>query len=333
MNPNLLDAMVLKGILISVTVRYWRARKKLKPEDLGLSDDQINDRLISLGHKRLVPRDCLKELALIEGRAHACVEENTFPFLNGVARYLPNPKLENVTAKLESLKHDFESARQDFLSRYADFRREALQEWRETAIRLANDPERTAAVIEGAFPSPDAMEHHFGFHVNLFQVAVPNVPTGELVALGTQREVIAAREDAVRSARQEIDSSCREFIADCTATLREQTAALCSDMLETISSTGSVHQKTLNRLVKFIDHFRELNFVNDTEMETQLEQVRDEFLQRSAGEYRDSDPARRGLVKGLTALRQSAAQMAEADTRSVVESFGQVGRRRFSLAA
>ena len=42
MNPNLLDAMVLKGILISVTVRYWRARKKLKPEDLGLSDDQIN---------------------------------------------------------------------------------------------------------------------------------------------------------------------------------------------------------------------------------------------------------------------------------------------------
>jgi len=48
----------LPGVLVNVSVRYWRARKKLNPEDLGPSADQVNARLISLGHKRRPPKDC-----------------------------------------------------------------------------------------------------------------------------------------------------------------------------------------------------------------------------------------------------------------------------------
>ena len=91
-NNRLLDALSCRGVLVNVSVRYWRARKKLNPEDLGLSADQVNARLISLGHKKLLPKDRLRSLALIESRAHALVEENTFPFLNGVARYLPKDR-------------------------------------------------------------------------------------------------------------------------------------------------------------------------------------------------------------------------------------------------
>ena len=38
--------------------------------------------------------------------------------------------------------------------------------------------------------------------------------------------------------------------------------------------TDGVHQKTLNRLVKFIDDFKSLNFAGDNEMEQQLDRVR-----------------------------------------------------------
>ncbi|MBT7301909.1 MAG: hypothetical protein HN849_20455, partial [Victivallales bacterium] len=45
--------------------------KGLNPEDLGLSADQANARLISRGHKKLLPKDCLRSLALIESQAPA----------------------------------------------------------------------------------------------------------------------------------------------------------------------------------------------------------------------------------------------------------------------
>ena len=78
--------------------------RKLKPEDIGLEQKNLSDQLISLGHKRLLPKDALATLAVIEGRAHALVEANTFPFLNGLGHFLPNSKLAEVTEKLEELE-------------------------------------------------------------------------------------------------------------------------------------------------------------------------------------------------------------------------------------
>ena len=101
---TLLDALTCHGVLLSVSVRYWRARKKLKPEDIGLDPDAVDERLFALGHKKLLPKEAMHRLALIEGRAHALVEANTFPFLNGIAHYLPNAKLDEVMVSLHALR-------------------------------------------------------------------------------------------------------------------------------------------------------------------------------------------------------------------------------------
>ncbi len=77
-NQNLLDVLTREGVLINVSVRYWRAAKQLNSHDLGLDPDDVTDRLISMGHKRLVPKDALAAFALIESRAHALVESATY---------------------------------------------------------------------------------------------------------------------------------------------------------------------------------------------------------------------------------------------------------------
>ncbi len=335
MNDNhLLDALTFRGVLISVSVRYWRARRRLRPEDLGLDPEKVDEQLYSLGHKKLLPKRALESLALVESRAHSLVEVNSFPFLGGVARYLPNTRLREVTESLERLRDEFNSCREDFLARYGQLRDEALTEWREAARRLSDDPERVMGFIEEAFPELYTVQSRFGFDIRTFQITAPEAaPRAELIEMGTRQEVIEAREEAVQNARREIDSSCREFIADCAATLREQTARLCGEMLETINTTGNVHQKTLNRLIGFIDRFRELNFVNDAEMERQLEATRESFLTRTAGEYRDSESARRELVRGLGGLRERAMTMAGEDASAIVEQFGRMCRRRFDLVA
>jgi hypothetical protein len=89
----------------------------------------------------------------------------------------------------------------------------------------------------------------------------------------------------------------------------------------------------LNRLVRFIDEFKQLNFVGDREMEAQLDRVRQEFLNRTAEDYRDDTVAKARLQDGLQALAQTARTLAQQDSRELVERFGQMGHRRFHLAA
>jgi hypothetical protein len=38
---NLFNVLAGAGVLIDVSVRYWRGTKKIKPEDLGLDQDQV----------------------------------------------------------------------------------------------------------------------------------------------------------------------------------------------------------------------------------------------------------------------------------------------------
>jgi hypothetical protein len=105
-------------------------------------------------------------------------------------------------------------------------------------------------------------------------------------------------------------------------------------MLHSINScqTG-VHQKTLNRLINFIDQFKQMNFANDTVMAEQLNTIRQDLLSRTAQEYRDSDFAKNRLVQGLSQLSNTAKEMAKQDATELVQRFGELGKRKFNLAA
>ncbi len=73
------------------------------------------------------------------------------------------------------------------------------------------------------------------------------------------------------------------------------------------SRETGVHQKTVNRLVKFLDQFKQMNFVNDQEMEQQLESVRKETVHPFGGgipgQHQGQDP----WVNGLAQLRNCLA--------------------------
>ena len=333
-NTQLLDVLTRQGVLIAVNIRYWRARKKLTAQDIGIDPDDLTERLISLGHKRLLPKEALAPFALIESRAHALVEAATFPFLGGIGRFLPNRKLTEVTGRLNELEDDFIQARHRFHEQYERLRYAAINEWHEAASKLTHDPERVVATISAAFPLADYMDQYFGFNTHLFQVAVPESLERELIVEGDQRAIIDAREQAATHAGARIAEGVETFVQDAVASLREQTATLCDEMIVSMrDSKVGVHQKTLNRLVDFIDRFKSLNFAGDAELETRLEEVRGEFLSRTAEEYRDDTRARNRLDAGIRALADEARTLASSGATEIVERFGQLGARRFTFAA
>ena len=62
-----------KGVLVTLHIGRWRARRKLDPEDLGL-DPRASDAIcqsIELGHKLLLPRATLDRLSRLESKGRA----------------------------------------------------------------------------------------------------------------------------------------------------------------------------------------------------------------------------------------------------------------------
>jgi hypothetical protein len=333
-NP-ILQALTREGVLINVSVRYWRASKKLEPEDLGLNAASLDERLISLGRKRLLPKDALSEFALLESRAHALVESSSFPFLGGIAKFLPNRKLSSTCAELEGLRDEFSAARQRFKDAYAGLRENAVDEWRQLARELSLDAGSVIAKIEASYPEPSALDRYFGFDVHLYQVRAPEALEAECVSLADQENVIEARRKAAETAASQMSRESESFVAECVATLRQEAAQLCEDMLGSIETgkTEGVHQKTLNRLLRFIEDFKQLNFAGDAEFERVLENARTTLLSRSAEEYRDNTAALSRLQSGLRGLAKSARSLAHEDASEIVSRFGRMGARKFTLAA
>lgn len=333
-NNEVFEALAREGVLITTTVSYWRGHKKLRPEEVGLEPSKISDRLVCLGHKRLLPRECFEKLALIEGRVHAFIEENTFPFLGGLAHFLPNTKLDEVTHRLKELETEFHQAKELFIACYSQWRETAIAEWKTMidGLGLPNAQEVIAA-IEASYPAQHRLDRHFGFQTHLFQVVAP-LANVQAIAEADQRGIIEARQRAAQEAEEHLRHETESFVADCITTLRAQTAQLCTDMLASIntSETG-VHQKTLNRLVRFIDQFRSLNFAGDQQMEARLDEVRQQLLSRSAEEYRSNEGWKQQLINGLTSLADKARHMASEDKAALVQQFGSMGKRKFALAA
>ena len=68
-------------------------------------------------------------------------------------------------------------------------------------------------------------------------------------------------------------------------------------------------------------------------MEAQLDEVRRQLLSRTAEEYRSNQGWKQQLINGLSGLADKARQMATEDKTTLVRNFGEMGKRKFSLAA
>jgi hypothetical protein len=330
-NTTLLDGICRRGVLVSTSVRYWRGCKRLNAEDLGLDPAHVSERLIQLGHKRLIPRDALSAFALIESRVQATVESSSFPFLGGIGRFVPNPRLGDLTDRIEKLREEFRDATLDFVAGYSPLRDKAMAEWREAARHLGGSYDLLINTIEQSFPPAGDIAKRFAFETRLFQIAAPDSIRLEVADGMEQLEIADDRRRIAEDASRRLQADLDGFIRESVASLRDETAKLASEVLATIdSSENGVHQRTLNRLTTFIDSFRTLNFAGDQQLEATLERFRRDILSRSAEDYRNDSGAMANLTEGLSRLRESAVQLARTDAREVISRFGQQGTRRLA---
>ena len=105
-----------KLLLVDLNVSIWSGRKKLRTEDLGAGVTLPPSELASLGSKKIINSDELKEFENLKRRAVRLLELNGVRFLGGYG--LPDEVAPEVAAELEDIKRKFEDQRVAFIKAY-----------------------------------------------------------------------------------------------------------------------------------------------------------------------------------------------------------------------
>lgn len=296
------------GLMMSVHVCFWSGAKQLNAEDLGLKKEDVAE-AYRLGKKMLVPDEVIKEFRTIEAKARYCVERNSFAFPIGNARFVPHNKVEAVTAELKDLRAQYLALTDNLIENYEQYRKVMIPVYTEAAetayIRstpethtFGPDYDREAEKkqfiqnflqrLSQVYPSAQSLRAKFDLYWDAYEITVPrSALSGEY--------------------QEQMRVKIEEFVADVVKVLRSETLDVCTRLKDSLTSGKAVHGKTLGSMANFVDRFRELNFVGDTEMEAALVKLRTDILSRyQADKLKHSENLRKELKRRVQEISDMA---------------------------
>jgi len=173
-NGNLFENLFLTCSVYRLRVSISGMTKKLRPQDLGLDPEEIQSKdLITLGSKRLIPKEEIEKLIKIRYRAYKAIESNSMKFTFG--SFVPRSRKDYLDGKLQGYKQEFDSAIQDIGNRYEEIRQDMMNRWNSEMISIADkngkDQEFIFMVmsrIEQAFKPWDQVKDKFHFDWNIY---------------------------------------------------------------------------------------------------------------------------------------------------------------------
>lgn len=279
------------GTLVDVNVSYWSGAKALTPDDLGLDPSTLPE-AYRLGKKFLIPSEVIRNFRSVEAKARRTVEENSFQFPIGHARFVPKKKFPKVIETLKELHTQYETLVEDLVANYEKYRAEMLPVYKtaaETAFDVSTptgvqtfsiedrEAAKTAFVdlflkrIEAYYPVAETLRARFSLAWDVYEVAMPLLKKGDAGLIIAKGEL---EQEWVQKSKEKIGN----FVEDVVKALRAETVDLCQHVVQNITEGKIVKGHTIKSLRNFVERFQELNFVGDQTVEEQLNKLKKEFL-------------------------------------------------------
>lgn len=285
------------GILVDINVCFWSGAKVLVAQDLGLKEETIAE-AYKLGRKMLVPRDTIRKFRALESKARHLVEQNSFRFPLGNARFIPKKKFPKMFETLKQYQQEYNDLTDALIINYDKLRKEMLPVYK-SAAETAFERQVSVGVhefniedqeeekrkftrnflnrIRKFYPEAETLRQRFSLNWDIYEIALPRMKK-------TSAEKIVSIENKRQIADEEYRTQTKEkignFIEEVVASLRKETAEICSRIIANVKSGKVIKGRTLKSLKDFISEFSEFNFVGDAKIENQLTALKEEFLDK-----------------------------------------------------
>ncbi|MDP2662055.1 MAG: DUF3150 domain-containing protein [Dehalococcoidia bacterium] len=259
------SGLMLDGVMIVLHIPYWRGRHALTAQDLGVDPQDVPD-IFSLGSKLVVPREALARFERIRAKADFLVSQFSFPFPTGSARFVPYTVWPEVMAELNGLRERFDKEVAQFVEKYDEYREAMADKY----------PEHAEAIRRAYIPV-NKMHAKFGFSYTLYNIQLPRAVRYQAVeasqALAESEARRRAMEQAEAQYRVQFDAQMDEFLSSSVGKLREAVGQSLANVATRMEKGDMVTQNSLGAVRRAISRFRDLNFVQDIEVEARLREL------------------------------------------------------------
>ena len=269
------DKVFQDGKLVNVHIGMWGMSYNLTEEDIKLDSKLPSE--IKLGKKMLIKSAVFNKFKNLEQKIRKYLYVNSFEFpLVSQAHFVPKTKYIEVYNQLNKLRDEYMEMVAEFLENYEGYKKEAIEFYEEhkDTISIEN--------LETYYPSLQNVKQKFYFHIVSFEIALPK----EFSQLNLQDEIdreVAGNEAKHRALEsykaeyaKQLDthmSKIGDFVGEVTATLRSKIVEHCTVALTKIKKKEVVSDASVKTLLKHIQEFRDMNFVDDKVVEAELSKV------------------------------------------------------------
>jgi len=269
------DKVFQDGRLTLIHIGMWGMSYNLTESDIKL-DNKLPD-TIKLGKKMLIKPAVYNKFKTFEQKARKYLYSNSFDFpLVNQAHFVPKAKYIEVFTKLSEMKVEYTVMVDEFLDKYEDYKKEALDYYLEHKDTVNVDN------LASYYPSPVKLREKFHFDIVSFEIALPAEFRETDLQAEIQREQVGseAKQKALAGYKEEYKKQLdthmlkiNNFVGEVTNTLHSKIVEHCTVALNKINKREIVSETNINILLKQIQEFRDMNFVDDKSIEAQLSKV------------------------------------------------------------
>lgn len=281
------EVLFEKGTLVDLHIGKPTFQKKLRQTDLLVDD--IDEKVIYLGHKKLLPPKATEKLVTLEGRARVALANRSLPFPISGARFVHVQALPDVLQVFGRMRTEWQEAVADLVQQYAPLKAQQLAdldtqcqklvdnelkkysgEMRDQKLsQLAAWREQQAITNRNLYPSESDLPTLFRFTWRMFKIS-PTAGFEELNQL-SQAELAEAQE----MLKADLRSWVRSASADLHRALGE--AALnASSMLQ---KHKKLTPRNLKPLFDAFETFKAVDFTGISDFRRVIDEIRGRFIQ------------------------------------------------------
>lgn len=269
------------GVLVQLNITSWTMQATLEKGDLAIdSSVDASVPVKTFGTKWLLPAAEAKKFDSIEQAARNCLRNQSMVFPISGAFFVPKRRVAEVVAKLQTFQQKHAAAVEAFIAAYPALKEEMLG----TYPGLAEHQDQL-------YPSVERIKGKFNFVIRRFEICMPKGLREDTQNLTVQEEaakqLLRQQQESLAAEYADSVKELTEFVRNTVASMRQPIVDCMSSLLEKIEDGEVVTNSSKAQIQKIVSKFRELDFVQDTEILRKVNEIQQVLESATTGPHAD----------------------------------------------
>lgn len=288
------EALFDRGILMDLYIGKPTFQKKLKANDVLL--EGIDENVLYLGHKKLLPPKATEQLVKLEGLARKALADKSLPFPLSGARFVYYQALPHVLKKLKELKETWDTAVNELMAQYPALKELQLVELDKQAQHLVltelakasgstrmeremalNDwLESQKKINREIYPEVDKVRDSFHFDWRIFKT---NAPQGD-------EEMTTLEQEDLLKAQKQIKEDLQKWVQQASVEMHKTLGEAAANAAKLLEKNNKLDTRNIKPLFDAFEVFKAVDFTGASSFHGVVENIKQRFgRQRPDGTF------------------------------------------------